>query len=72
MNTIVSEIIEKWNLCHPKELKEDKKPILEDVDAQLAKLLESKKIQTTTQRQYTADELRIREQILAQYSQVCL
>lgn len=46
------------------------KKVGEDVDAQLARMLESQKIQTTAPRQYTAEEMRIREQILAQYSQV--
>ncbi|XP_055851728.1 coiled-coil domain-containing protein 43 [Episyrphus balteatus] len=66
---VIEEILNKWNECHPKE-KDDSKPKLKvDVDVQLAKMLESQKLQTTVQRQYTADELRIREQILAQYSQ---
>lgn len=36
----------------------------------MAKLLENKHITTTVQRQYTPEELRIREQILSQYSTV--
>lgn len=36
----------------------------------MAKLLENKHIATTVQRQYTPEELRIREQILSQYSTV--
>lgn len=45
--------------------------VVEDVDTKLAKLMESNSLPTTVVRQqYTAEELRIREQILAQYSQV--
>lgn len=45
--------------------------MVEDVDSKLAKLMESNSIPTTvTRQQHTAEELRIREQILAQYSQV--
>lgn len=44
--------------------------VIEDVDTKLAKLLESQQIATTVQRQYTPEELRIREQILSQYSTV--
>lgn len=42
-----------------------------DVNEQLAKLLEAQKLRTTVkEREYTEEEKRIREQILAQYSQV--
>lgn len=45
--------------------------MVEDVDTKLAKLMESNSIPTTVIRQqYTPEQLRIREQILAQYSQV--
>lgn len=45
--------------------------VVEDVDTKLAKLMESNSIPTAVVRQqHTAEELRIREQILAQYSQV--
>lgn len=41
------------------------------MDTKLAKLMESNSIATTvTRQQYTPEQLRIREQILAQYSQV--
>lgn len=36
----------------------------------MAKLLENQQLATTVQRQYTPEELRIREQILSQYSTV--
>lgn len=45
--------------------------MVDDVDTKLAKLMESSSLPTTVIRQkYTPEELRIREQILAQYSQV--
>ncbi|XP_055902239.1 coiled-coil domain-containing protein 43 [Eupeodes corollae] len=70
IQNLIEEILNKWNECHPKENDDSSQPKLKvDVDVQLAKMLESQKLQTTVQRQYTADELRIREQILAQYSQ---
>lgn len=63
----VNEILEKWELCRPKE--ENQKPTA-DVDLQLAKLLESQSLATTTRREYTEDEKKIREAILSQYSQL--
>ncbi|KAM3964712.1 LOW QUALITY PROTEIN: coiled-coil domain-containing protein 43 [Aphomia sociella] len=62
----VNEIIEKWESSRPKE--EDPKPCA-DVDVQLAKLIESQSLATTTRREYT-DEKKIREAILSQYSQL--
>lgn len=41
----------------------------EDVDVRLARMLESQSLPTTTQKSYTEEERRIREAILAQYSQ---
>ncbi|CAD7086018.1 unnamed protein product [Hermetia illucens] len=69
LNNVVQEIIGKWDACQPKKEEVSAKKVGEDVDAQLARMLESQKIQTTAPRQYTAEEMRIREQILAQYSQ---
>lgn len=43
---------------------------IEDVDVRLARMLESQSIATTTQRIYTDEERRIREAVLAQYSQM--
>lgn len=63
----VEEIIEKWDSCRPKE--ETPKPVA-DVDVQLAKLLESQAPATTTRREYTDEEKKIREAILSQYSQL--
>ncbi|XP_053948879.1 coiled-coil domain-containing protein 43 [Anastrepha ludens] len=68
LDTLLSVIFEKWNATHPKE--EVKKSVHIDVNEQLAKLLEAQKIQTIVkEREYTEEERRIREQILAQYSQ---
>ncbi|XP_052758621.1 coiled-coil domain-containing protein 43-like [Galleria mellonella] len=63
----VNEIIEKWESSRPKE--EAPKPVT-DVDLQLAKLLESQSLATTTRREYTDEEKKIREAILSQYSQL--
>lgn len=45
-----------------------------DVNAQLAKLLENQKLQPAVnkEREYTEEERRIKQQILAQYSQVTI
>lgn len=65
---MIKEITEEWEKCVPNT---DVAPTAtEDVDAKLARLLETKHITTTVQRKYTEEELRIREQILSQYSQV--
>lgn len=42
----------------------------EDMDVKLVRLLESQPRPTTVQRTYTEEERKIREAILAQYSQV--
>ncbi|XP_050361734.1 coiled-coil domain-containing protein 43 [Nymphalis io] len=63
----VNEILDKWELCKPKE--ENPKSAA-DVDIQLAKLLESQSLATTARREYTDEEKRIREAILSQYSQL--
>ncbi|CAG9784223.1 unnamed protein product [Diatraea saccharalis] len=63
----VNEIIEKWESTKPKEAAS--KPST-DVDAQLAKLLESQAPAATARREYTDEEKKIREAILSQYSQL--
>ncbi|XP_023940417.2 coiled-coil domain-containing protein 43 [Bicyclus anynana] len=63
----VDEIIDKWELCKPKE--EIRKSI-QDVDIQLNKLLESQSLATTSRREYTDEEKKIREVILSQYSEL--
>lgn len=67
ISTHIDEIIEKWESCRPKE--ETPKPVT-DVDVRLAKLLESQAPATTTRREYTEEEKKIREAILSQYSQL--
>lgn len=68
METVITEIVAEWEKVEP--TKEIEAKIVEDVDTKLAKLMENKHITTTVQRKYTEEELRIREQILSQYSQV--
>lgn len=64
----MEEIFERWTNAQPaQEKKEDGKVF--DIDEQLAKLLESKKI-TIQERTLTEEEKRIKQQILANYSQV--
>ncbi|VVD01438.1 unnamed protein product [Leptidea sinapis] len=65
----VNEIIEKWQLCKPKEDKE-KTVASVDVDIHLTKLVESQSLATTTRREYSDEEKKIREAILSQYSQL--
>ncbi|XP_041969625.1 coiled-coil domain-containing protein 43 [Aricia agestis] len=64
----VNEIIDKWQLCQPKDEEASKPPA--DVDIQLAKLLDSQSLATTTRKEYTDEEKKIREAILSQYSQL--
>lgn len=72
IETILAEILGKWETCRPSVEAVNAKPYTSvDIDAQLAKLLESKAISATVQKhQLSAEEMRIRDQILAQYSQV--
>ncbi|CAF4785552.1 unnamed protein product [Pieris macdunnoughi] len=65
----VNEIIEKWESCKPND--EGPKQVADiDVDIQLTKMLESQSFATTTRREYTDEEKKIREAILSQYSQL--
>lgn len=58
----------QWDKLKPVK---DEKPINSvDVDAKLAKLMESQCLATTKQKQYTEEEKKIREAILSQYSQM--
>lgn len=66
---VIGDILDKWQNCQPSTAPADVKQI-EDVDTKLARLMETQHIATVAQRQYTPEELRIREQILSQYSQV--
>lgn len=69
LDNVVAEIIDEWTKCTPQATATPTAPI-EDIETKLAKLLENQQLATTVQRQYTEEELRIREQILSQYSQV--
>ncbi|XP_072936975.1 coiled-coil domain-containing protein 43 [Epargyreus clarus] len=63
----INEIIEKWESCKPKE---EAPRAARDVDVQLGVLLDSQAVPTTTRREYTDEEKKIREAILSQYSQL--
>lgn len=65
----VAEILSAWAEWSPVQVSAAPAPT-EDVDVRLAKMLESQSLPTTTQRSYTEEERRIREAILAQYSQM--
>lgn len=65
----VAEILNEWTVRLPKNVAAATIPN-EDVDIRLARMLESQSLPTTTQRSYTEEEKRIRDAILAQYSQM--
>nr|CAD7400595.1 unnamed protein product [Timema cristinae]CAD7434376.1 unnamed protein product [Timema monikensis] len=65
------EILDKWKKLSPTEKSVDENAKGgDDMDVRLAKLLESQPRPTTVQRTYTEEERKIREAILAQYSQM--
>lgn len=66
----VAEILSAWAECLPAKDMATAPAPTEDVDVRLAKMLESQCLPTTTQKSYTEEEKRIREAILAQYSQM--
>ncbi|XP_006608806.1 coiled-coil domain-containing protein 43 [Apis dorsata] len=66
----VTEILKVWEENLPNKEKAGPKVPVEDVDVRLARMLESQSLPTTTQRSYTDEEKKIREAILAQYSQM--
>lgn len=66
----VAEILSAWAEWSPPEDVAAATVPAEDVDVRLARMLESQSLPTTTQRCYTEEEKRIREAILAQYSQM--
>ncbi|KAI4472432.1 hypothetical protein M0802_016829 [Mischocyttarus mexicanus] len=66
----VAEILSAWAEWLPKEAVASSNIPAEDVDVRLARMLESQSLPTTTQKSYTEEERRIREAILAQYSQM--
>lgn len=67
------EIIDRWKRFQANSAAasiENGPKSTENVEEKLVKLLESNARSTTVQRQYTEEEKKIREAILAQYSQV--
>lgn len=73
ISSVCKEIIDKWESMRVKTLNASmvvgsNSPI-EDMDDKLVRLLESQTLATTVQREYTAEEKRLREAILAQYGQ---
>ncbi|XP_063974467.1 coiled-coil domain-containing protein 43 [Diachasmimorpha longicaudata] len=66
----VASILVAYTKLFPKEKEAEASEPAEDVDVRLARMMESQSLPTTTQRSYTAEELRIREAILSQYSQM--
>lgn len=69
MSIHVAEILDKWESCRPKD--ESPKTVSDaEMDKRLSKLLESQALATTTRREYTDEEKKIREAILSQYSQL--
>uniref|UniRef100_A0A069DQQ7 Coiled-coil domain-containing protein 43 n=1 Tax=Panstrongylus megistus TaxID=65343 RepID=A0A069DQQ7_9HEMI len=66
-----SEILDRWKSCHKSPESETliKTNPFEDVEEKLVRLLETNTLSTTVHREYTEEERRIREAILAQYSQ---
>lgn len=60
--------MEMWSKFKPKQPIQVSNSL--DVDAKLAKLLESQCLATAKQKEYTDEEKKIREAILSQYSQM--
>ncbi|XP_043661307.1 coiled-coil domain-containing protein 43 [Drosophila teissieri] len=74
IDELVATILQKWLQSHPSADDPPKKGLDIDVNAQLAKLLEQQKLQpaVSKEREYTEEERRIKQQILAQYSQTAV
>ncbi|EDW88619.1 coiled-coil domain-containing protein 43 [Drosophila yakuba] len=74
IDELVATILQKWLQSHPSADDPPKKGLDIDVNAQLAKLLEQQKLQLAVnkEREYTEEERRIKQQILAQYSQTAV
>jgi len=66
------EIIERWQKVFNTDSENGPSNGDEGVEDRLVKLLESQSLATVVQKSYTEEERRIREAILAQYSQVSL
>ncbi|XP_014248160.1 coiled-coil domain-containing protein 43 [Cimex lectularius] len=71
IGVLCREILDKWAETQGSKAEETpvNKATSEDVEEQLVKLLEKNTLCTTVQREYTEDERKLREAILAQYSQ---
>ncbi|XP_017095658.2 coiled-coil domain-containing protein 43 [Drosophila bipectinata] len=74
IDELVATILQKWLTSHPSADEPPKKGLDIDVNAQLAKMLEQQKLQpaASKEREYTEEERRIKQQILAQYSQTAV
>ncbi|XP_017076095.1 coiled-coil domain-containing protein 43 [Drosophila eugracilis] len=72
IDELVATILQKWLQSHPSADDPPKKGLDIDVSAQLAKLLEQQKLQPAANKEYTEEERRIKQQILAQYSQTAV
>ena len=67
----VTEILEAWSKWGEADEEPVEVTVKEDVDVRLARLLESQNLATTSHKSnYTEEEKRIRDSILAQYSQM--
>ncbi|KAG8233490.1 hypothetical protein J437_LFUL013739 [Ladona fulva] len=64
------EILERWQKLSSVLNSETKKEPQEDVEVKLVRLLESQTLPTVAPKSYTEEERKIREAILAQYSQM--
>ncbi|XP_055596072.1 coiled-coil domain-containing protein 43 [Uranotaenia lowii] len=70
-NSFIKEILDKWKTSNPiDDQEQDSAKQKLDVDEQLVRLLESQKLVTKVEREYTEEERRIKQQILSQYSQL--
>ncbi|XP_066258822.1 coiled-coil domain-containing protein 43 [Euwallacea similis] len=66
---ICNEILDKWQSLQPKE-DIPVQATSEELNEKFAKLLESQSLATTKEKVYTEEQKKIREAILAQYSQM--
>ncbi|KAK3922496.1 Coiled-coil domain-containing protein 43 [Frankliniella fusca] len=69
ISELCREILEEWQKGM-KSQSTERRTDEDDVEKKLVKLLESQTLQTVQQKQYTEEERRLREAILAQYSQI--
>ncbi|CAH0557017.1 unnamed protein product [Brassicogethes aeneus] len=69
ISKICNEILDKWEALKSKE-PPPQALSTDDMNDKLAKLLESQSLATTKQKQYTAEEKKIKDAILSQYGQM--